>query len=127
MPKVFILLNDNQLRHTDKHSKDVHKEDSKRTKSQDKLPLDKAVNSSITHENKPPLPKLNEPPKNLGGMPFVPTIFNPPTLPAKLNYTTCKLHRDELVYYCETCDQPICSSCYHIGPHNNKVILGLQP
>lgn len=33
----------------------------------------------------------------------------------------CFLHGQKLVYFCETCEEPICDKCILLGPHNNQV------
>ena len=35
----------------------------------------------------------------------------------------CYLHGLKLIYFCETCEEPICDKCILLGPHNNQVIL----
>ena len=35
---------------------------------------------------------------------------------------TCFLHTNEQIqYFCESCEEPICQKCQMIGPHNNKL------
>ena len=35
---------------------------------------------------------------------------------------TCFLHsNEEIQYFCESCEEPICQKCQMIGPHNNKL------
>ena len=35
---------------------------------------------------------------------------------------TCFLHANEQIqYFCESCEEPICQKCQMIGPHNNKL------
>ena len=35
---------------------------------------------------------------------------------------TCFLHNNEQIqYFCESCEEPICQKCQMIGPHNNKL------
>ena len=35
---------------------------------------------------------------------------------------TCFLHSNEQIqYFCESCEEPICQKCQMIGPHNNKL------
>ena len=35
---------------------------------------------------------------------------------------TCFLHTNEqITYFCESCEEPICQKCQMIGPHNNKL------
>ena len=55
------------------------------------------------------------------------------TKPADLEPTTiqpiaqivryCVAHKLKLEYYCETCEEPICSLCITLGPHNNQVCI----
>ena len=33
----------------------------------------------------------------------------------------CFLHNEEIKYFCESCEEPICQECQVIGPHNNKL------
>lgn len=33
----------------------------------------------------------------------------------------CYHHNQPLKFYCESCEEPICLECHHIGPHNNKL------
>ena len=33
----------------------------------------------------------------------------------------CYLHSEKIVFYCETCQEPVCDKCLLIGPHNNQV------
>lgn len=33
----------------------------------------------------------------------------------------CIQHQSELVYFCESCEEPICSLCTTLGPHNNQL------
>jgi len=33
----------------------------------------------------------------------------------------CVQHKSELIYFCESCEEPICSLCTTLGPHNNQV------
>ena len=33
----------------------------------------------------------------------------------------CVLHNDGLMYFCDTCEEPVCKLCISIGPHNNQV------
>ncbi|EGR29141.1 hypothetical protein IMG5_162440 [Ichthyophthirius multifiliis] len=33
----------------------------------------------------------------------------------------CVHHSSELVYYCESCEEPICRNCTKLGPHNNQL------
>ena len=35
----------------------------------------------------------------------------------------CFLHEMKLVYFCETCEEPICDKCILLGPHNNQVSI----
>jgi len=34
---------------------------------------------------------------------------------------TCIHHQQELVLYCESCEEPICEKCSILGPHNNQL------
>lgn len=34
---------------------------------------------------------------------------------------SCIHHNQSLRFYCESCEEPICQECFHIGPHNNKL------
>ena len=33
----------------------------------------------------------------------------------------CVAHKLKLEFYCESCEEPICSLCTTLGPHNNQV------
>ena len=33
----------------------------------------------------------------------------------------CYYHQLPLVFYCESCEEPICEQCTVLGPHNNQV------
>ena len=48
-------------------------------------------------------------------------ISNNNILSSTLN-KTCFLHsKEEIQYFCESCEEPICQKCQMIGPHNNKL------
>jgi palmitoyltransferase len=33
----------------------------------------------------------------------------------------CVHHTSSLVFYCESCEEPICQNCTILGPHNNQL------
>lgn len=35
----------------------------------------------------------------------------------------CVMHKGQLTYFCETCEDPVCQLCITLGPHNNQVSL----
>jgi len=39
----------------------------------------------------------------------------------KKDLKTCIHHQQDLVYYCESCEEPICEKCSILGPHNNQL------
>ena len=44
------------------------------------------------------------------------------TILSSTSSKTCFLHANEQIqYFCESCEEPICQKCQMIGPHNNKL------
>jgi hypothetical protein len=35
----------------------------------------------------------------------------------------CIHHGQALMFFCETCEEPICNQCAILGPHNNQVMM----
>ena len=33
----------------------------------------------------------------------------------------CVQHNSNLIYFCESCEEPVCQLCTTLGPHNNQV------
>lgn len=41
--------------------------------------------------------------------------------PQNTNLRLCINHNKDLVFFCESCDEPICENCTYLGPHNTQM------
>jgi hypothetical protein len=48
-----------------------------------------------------------------------PNLHSPNT---RLPPLLCKIHHADFIYYCESCEVPLCGTCLVMGPHNNKML-----
>jgi hypothetical protein len=109
---------DDKSKTKDKGDDRSKSKDKKKEKEHDKDKDKDKDHHSKEHSNKS-IKKSPEPdsPTNLESSPKIETTGS-----------NCSTHSQPIKYYCDTCNEPICSECTTFGPHNNPLhrILGID-
>ncbi|KAL4468003.1 hypothetical protein ABPG72_015873 [Tetrahymena utriculariae] len=97
-------LDKSELKKKDKEKKD---KDSKSVKSKDEKSEIFEIEGDIISQQVPA--QLQQP------------ILVQQPQPEQIDTKICVHHGTDLVYFCESCEEPICRNCTKLGPHNNQL------